>query len=247
VTQPDHSTVSSAVFKSAWTEFCQTNEVAARVFAPIWRLSVPESPSQHPPRAAHPSPHLSTKVEPPPTSASRAWRSRDPNASRLKKAAVILGPPMRTVQALPRRGEIPGAAKIGGRWTFDSKNCDGWSDRESARHWQSEERRPDATGAAVPSGVRAKVCGRRHPHGRLNTDDPTVAKARRQAGKARAVADKFGDARRSFEGSLYGMGCTAPVCGRTKNREALSVFTGTTLRHCSVAHCQISMAGSLPK
>jgi integrase/recombinase XerD len=34
----------------------------------------------------------------------------------------------------------------------------------------------------------------------LNTDDPAVAKARRQAGKDRAVADAFhGDARRSFE------------------------------------------------
>src|SRR5215468_10833729 len=34
----------------------------------------------------------------------------------------------------------------------------------------------------------------------LNTDDPAVAKARRQAGKDRALADAFhGDARRSFE------------------------------------------------
>ena len=34
----------------------------------------------------------------------------------------------------------------------------------------------------------------------LNTNDPSIAKARRQAGKERAVADAFhGDARRSFE------------------------------------------------
>jgi integrase/recombinase XerD len=33
----------------------------------------------------------------------------------------------------------------------------------------------------------------------LDTDDPAVARSRRQAGKDRAVADKFGDARRSFE------------------------------------------------
>jgi integrase/recombinase XerD len=46
--------------------------------------------------------------------------------------------------------------------------------------------------------------GRVRVHGRLirwslDTDDPAVAKARRQAGKERAVADKFGDARRGFE------------------------------------------------
>ena len=33
----------------------------------------------------------------------------------------------------------------------------------------------------------------------LETDDPKIAKTRREAGKARAVADKHGDARRSFE------------------------------------------------
>jgi integrase/recombinase XerD len=33
----------------------------------------------------------------------------------------------------------------------------------------------------------------------LETDDPAIAKARRQAGKARAIADVHGDARRTFE------------------------------------------------
>ena len=43
-----------------------------------------------------------------------------------------------------------------------------------------------------------KVHGRRRRWS-LDTDDPAVAKARRQAGKERAVADSSGDARRSFE------------------------------------------------
>ena len=33
----------------------------------------------------------------------------------------------------------------------------------------------------------------------LETDDPAVAKTRREAGKARAIADVHGDARRTFE------------------------------------------------
>src|SRR5262249_1759055 len=35
------------------------------------------------------------------------------------EAAEILGVPVRTVRAHASRGELPGAGKIGGRWTFD--------------------------------------------------------------------------------------------------------------------------------
>src|SRR5690606_19537578 len=38
---------------------------------------------------------------------------------RLRKAAEILGGNERTVQALALRGDLPGAVKIGGLWTFD--------------------------------------------------------------------------------------------------------------------------------
>lgn len=40
---------------------------------------------------------------------------------RASAAASILGVEVRTVQALASRGQIPGAAKIGGTWTFDEK------------------------------------------------------------------------------------------------------------------------------
>ncbi|MEN6541131.1 GIY-YIG nuclease family protein, partial [Parvibaculum sp.] len=38
---------------------------------------------------------------------------------RADAAAGILGVEVRTVQALAARGEVPGAAKIGGLWTFE--------------------------------------------------------------------------------------------------------------------------------
>jgi hypothetical protein len=40
---------------------------------------------------------------------------------RPASAAAITGLTVRTVQALALRGEIPGAAKLGGSWTFDVK------------------------------------------------------------------------------------------------------------------------------
>ena len=45
---------------------------------------------------------------------------------RVDAAARILGVEVRTVQALAARGEVPGAAKIGGLWTFDESALRSW-------------------------------------------------------------------------------------------------------------------------
>ena len=45
---------------------------------------------------------------------------------RAHVAAGILGVETRTVQALAARGELPGAAKIGGLWTFDEAALRNW-------------------------------------------------------------------------------------------------------------------------
>lgn len=42
-----------------------------------------------------------------------------PERIRANQAAAILGMNKRTSQAMALRGELPGAAKIGGLWTFD--------------------------------------------------------------------------------------------------------------------------------
>lgn len=44
---------------------------------------------------------------------------QQPERIRADRVAVILGIEVRTVQALALRGDLPGAAKIGGLWTFD--------------------------------------------------------------------------------------------------------------------------------
>jgi Helix-turn-helix domain len=158
VTQPDHSTISKAVFTSAWIDFCRISEGRFE----YWRRFgdyLFQSPPREIPRAL---------LSLPPTfrprgrrPASRKPRPPMPGAERIpiEKAAAILGPPVRTMQALAARGEIPGAAKIGGRWTFDIEKL-----RRLVRHreretWQSGKPLPDATGAAVPSGVALRYAG----------------------------------------------------------------------------------------
>ncbi|MCW2283670.1 hypothetical protein M2323_001442 [Rhodoblastus acidophilus] len=44
-----------------------------------------------------------------------------PKRIKAKAAAEMLGVTPRTVQALAGKGALPGAAKIGGLWTFDPK------------------------------------------------------------------------------------------------------------------------------
>lgn len=49
-----------------------------------------------------------------------------PERIRVAKAASILGINSRTVQSMALRGELPGAAKIGGLWTFSESALRKW-------------------------------------------------------------------------------------------------------------------------
>ena len=71
----------------------------------------------------------------------------------------ILGSPLRTVQELSARGEIPGAAKLGRRWTFDIEKLRRLVRQRERETWQSGKHRPDAFGAATPSGAALKFVG----------------------------------------------------------------------------------------
>ncbi len=116
----------------------------------------------------------------------------------IEQAVAILGLPMRTVQDLPRAAKSPARRRSADNGHMISRNCAGSSDR-GAKTWQSGKPRPDVTGGGIPSGARLGFAGN-VVRWSLDTDDPALAKARRQAGKERAVADAFhGDARRSFE------------------------------------------------
>lgn len=70
---------------------------------------------------------------------------------RAAAAAGILGVEVRTVQALAARGDLPGAAKIGGLWTFSEAALRTWiRDRSTCRIDLGHPNTP--TGAGTLSG-----------------------------------------------------------------------------------------------
>jgi hypothetical protein len=71
----------------------------------------------------------------------------------VKVAAAILGLPPRTVQDLAARGELPGAAKFGRRWTFDLVKLRRFVKARERQTWQHARRRPDVTGGPALSGA----------------------------------------------------------------------------------------------
>lgn len=56
-----------------------------------------------------------------------------PERIRVAKAASILGINSRTVQGMALRGELPGAAKIGGLWTFSESALRKWIKERTVR------------------------------------------------------------------------------------------------------------------
>jgi hypothetical protein len=84
-----------------------------------------------------------------------------PSAERVSihKAVAILGLPLRTVQELSARGEIPGAAKLGRRWTFDIEKLRRLVRQRERETWQNGKHRPDAIGAVIPFGRGPKFVG----------------------------------------------------------------------------------------
>jgi len=88
-----------------------------------------------------------------------------PKRERIRafEASAILGVEVRTVQALACRGELPGACKIGGVWTFDEAALRAWIKDRSAPGNQS--------------GSRSKPGGSAH-------SDPWLSREQRNSAKA---------------------------------------------------------------
>ena len=76
-----------------------------------------------------------------------------------KQAAAILGVPTRTIQDLATRGEIPGAAKLGRRWTFDLEKLRRLLKQKERETWQHANRQPDVSGGAKLFGGGFRFAG----------------------------------------------------------------------------------------
>jgi hypothetical protein len=88
--------------------------------------------------------------------ASRKRKASDVTVERgtIEQAMAIIGLPIRTVQAMAARAEIPGAAKFGRRWTFDLAKLRKLVAEREQQSWLNADRRrrADATGAATRYG-----------------------------------------------------------------------------------------------
>ncbi|MFS8037712.1 helix-turn-helix domain-containing protein [Xanthobacter sp. AM11] len=73
-----------------------------------------------------------------------------PERIRVEKAASILGISSRAVQSMALRGELPGAAKIGGVWTFSETALRKWIEERTVQ--PNPVRRNSHTGAETRSG-----------------------------------------------------------------------------------------------
>lgn len=74
-----------------------------------------------------------------------------PERIRPRQVAGITGLTVRAIQAMALRGEIPGAAKLGGSWTFDEAALRNWI---KERTTCPQDRRPlnTRTGEAASNG-----------------------------------------------------------------------------------------------
>jgi hypothetical protein len=76
-----------------------------------------------------------------------------PERGPIDDAVAILGLKKRTVEAMALRGQLPGAAKLANRWTFDLELLRSYVRDEVKRQWAENTQRHQraVTGVAIPS------------------------------------------------------------------------------------------------
>ncbi|MFY9955709.1 hypothetical protein [Bradyrhizobium sp.] len=62
----------------------------------------------------------------------------------IELAVTIIGLPARTVQGMSQRGEIPGAAKFGRRWTYNEDKLYAYVRNKERESWQKRNRKSRA-------------------------------------------------------------------------------------------------------
>ena len=102
----------------------------------------------------------------------------------IERASSILGVPPRTVQALAARGEIPAAAKIGRRWTFDLAALRGYVKFRESQSCRSAEPRGIVIGGGIRSGGASRSRGARSG----SAYEQTMLRLRKAASKPAGIA-----------------------------------------------------------
>lgn len=70
-----------------------------------------------------------------------------------EQVAAIIGVPVRTAQAMAARGELPSAAKIGRRWSFNEQAIRGWLEQKEIECQSDVRHRPTPIGGVMSFGA----------------------------------------------------------------------------------------------
>jgi excisionase family DNA binding protein len=81
----------------------------------------------------------------------------EPERATIERAVEILGLPVRTVQKMAQRGDIPGAARFGRRWSFNMEKLRGFVRHKEREIWQGQRLHRAVTGAVPSSGAKLKL------------------------------------------------------------------------------------------
>ena len=89
---------------------------------------------------------------------------------KMAQAVAITGKSDRALQAMALAGKVPGAAKIGGEWTFDEATLRAWVKELEVPQWLAKPL-PTRSGAVQSYGagskLRAKSIGGHYEQGQL--------------------------------------------------------------------------------
>jgi Helix-turn-helix domain len=96
------------------------------------------------------------RIRPPDGLRTRAAGAASVERGSTAQAMAILGLPPRTIQDRAARGKIPGAAKLGRRWTFDLKELRRFVKQKERETWASARRPQDVFGVARPFGAASR-------------------------------------------------------------------------------------------
>ena len=116
-----------------------------------------------------------------------------PERISISFVADILGISARTMRHMAQRGELPGAAKIGRRWTFDEARIRAYVRRQEAATCQSARHLPDVSGVATPYGVAFRSAG--------ETSSSRYARTiqRLRSGERAVACAYYGEQRHTFD------------------------------------------------
>jgi hypothetical protein len=79
--------------------------------------------------------------------------TKPPERGSIQDAVSILGKHERTIRAMAGRGELPGAARIGGTWTFNLESLRAYVSSKELEVWQSARPQRAVSGGAKCSGA----------------------------------------------------------------------------------------------